>query len=138
MVAPHLARSLREGVWGRHAPEKFRGFRVLKLAEFVWGAGAGGVYHSAWPLIQFLGVTACSTPADANFSVFGFYAGVFKLIFEFYALNLPREQPHTPGACLKHLTSAPLHPTCRTQQTAGLNILNNTPTAALNLALGSN
>ena len=129
MVAPHLARSLREGVRGRHAPENFRRFRVLKLAEFVWGAGAGGVY---------LGVTACNTPADANFSVFGFSAGVFKLIFEFYALNLPREQPHTPGACLKHLTSAPLDPTCRTQQTAGLNILNNTPTAALNLALGSN
>ena len=104
MVAPHLARSLREGVRGRHAPENFRRFRVLKLAEFVWGAGAGGVYHSAWPLIQFLGVTACSTPADANFSVFGFSAGVFELVYELYALNLPREQPHTPGACLKHLT----------------------------------
>ena len=39
MVAPNLARCLREGL---DAPEKFRRFRVLKLAEFVWGAGAGG------------------------------------------------------------------------------------------------
>ena len=54
-----------------------------------------------------VGVSACSTTADATFSVFAFSDCTFELIFGFCDPNLLIEQPHALGACLKHLLSNP-------------------------------